>query len=88
MNNVSLNLHTAQGIQIRRYCINGNWQLRIAIDLENDGQANLTVFADTREALDVEFQEETHCRIVSDDPVIEYSKTPFSAQSSANKLQE
>lgn len=83
MNNVSLNLHTARGVRMQRRCLNGTWQLQITVDLENDGRACLTIFADTREALDVVVRDDEHCRITGGESKVEYSATPFAVETSA-----
>lgn len=77
MNVASINLHTARKISAQRMCINGTWQLRIAVRLEDDAETVLTIFAETREALDLAWSDDEHCRITSDESVVEYSAAPF-----------
>ena len=84
MNNLSFNLHTARGVRMQRRCLNGTWQLQIIVELEDDAQADFTVFADTREALDVVMRDDEYCRITHGESTVEHSDKPFSAESSAN----
>jgi hypothetical protein len=87
MNSFSLNLHTARRIWMQRRCLNGTWQLQIVIDVGDDEQREqhyVTVFADSREALDLVLADDEYCRITGGDSKVEYSSAPFSAESSAN----
>ena len=85
MNNIAFNLHTTRGVRIQRRCLNGTWQLQITADLEDDAQARFTLFAETREALDVALLDDEHCRITGGESTVEYSDKPFSAESSADR---
>lgn len=84
MNNISLNFHTARSLRAERVCINGQWQLHIHIDLEDDGIANLAIFADTREALEFSVADDRYCRITGQESVVEHSDKPFPSACSAD----
>jgi hypothetical protein len=77
MNNMTMNLHTVRATRVQRRCINGTWQLSITAAIEDDSQVIFTLFADTREALELVSRDDEHVRITDVTPAIEYSDKPF-----------
>ena len=77
MNVTSLNLHTARRVRAQRHCINGTWQLQITVDLEDDSVTTFTIYAETRDALDVAWSADEYVRLTSSETEMETSVEPF-----------